>query len=203
MKSVTVALILFFVFGNIGFAESDHDHSGHSHRKEEPKKKGHDHPNEDEEEHDIGHEEDKHHDHKKEENHDEATHGEHDDHADSKFGEGKAITEVKGEGKRFKLADTAIKTLGLKSIKLEPWKNGVFEVPTSSVVDFQDEIGIFKRQGDWFELVEVSVVQRGKFGAKIKTNKLVAGDEIVNEGVALLRIAHLEASGQGGQGHVH
>lgn len=221
MKSfILIAMaVVGLTFGNFTYAESGDDHSGYDHKEEEgkqkkKKKKAHKHEEhkghkEGEKKHDDhGHDdEEKGHDHSKEDKHkhgeEEGGHADHDEHEVSKFGAGKAILEVNGEGKRFRLAKGAIKTMELKSVKLESPSNGVYEVPASSVVDFQDEIGVYKRNGDWFELVEIKVVQRGKYAAKIKTKELSAGDEIVNTGVALLRVAHLEASGQGGKGHVH
>jgi hypothetical protein len=71
------------------------------------------------------------------------------------------------------------------------------------VVDFQNKLGVYKRKGDWFEMVTIQVVHRGKYSAQIKSSKLFKSDQIVSHGVPLLRVAHLEASGQGGQGHVH
>lgn len=198
MKSLMLALVTFvgLSIGNYTFAESDRDHSGNDHSQEETKSKKKENKSSRHEDHE-GHDD---HEHAEEEPHGHSSHG---DHGGSKFGKGKAIVEVQGEGKRFQLAKGAIKTMGLKSIKLDSSSQGVYEVPASSVVDFQNEIGIYKRQGDWFELIDVKVVQRGKYAAKIKASDLSAGDEIVNGGVALLRVAHLEASGQGGQGHVH
>lgn len=206
MKLLTAILFVIFLFGQQVFADSDHELSGHDHSKkttEGQHDKDDSHKHEDEA-HD--HKEDKSHKHdeKSEEGHghNEDGHG-HGEHESAKFGKGKAILEVKNDGRYFRLAETAIKTLGLKSVKIKSNGGGSFEVPSSSVVDFQDEIGIFKRKGDWFELVEIKIVERGKFAAKVTAKELSSGDEIVNEGVALLRVAHLEATGQGGQGHVH
>ena len=52
-------------------------------------------------------------------------------------------------------------------------------------------------------MIHVEVVKRGKYGTQIKSKDLSENDQIVAEGIGLLRVAHLEASGQGGQGHVH
>lgn len=215
MRSIALLtiIILGLGFGNLAFSEDDHDHSGHDHSKKEKaqshddhKKHKEDHKGHEHDEHDShGHDEKKGHHEGDDHKHHEDKHGHsgHDHHGGSKFGEGKAIVEVKKEGKLFKLATGAIKTLKLQTIDLDSSKKGVFEIPASAVVDFQDEIGIYRRNGDWFEMVEVKVVQRGKYSAKIKSSKLVKNDKIVSQGVALLRVAHLEASGQGGQGHVH
>ena len=52
-------------------------------------------------------------------------------------------------------------------------------------------------------MVIIKVVKRGKYGAQIESKDLAQNDQIVVNGVGLLRVAHLEASGEGGQGHVH
>lgn len=192
MKTIiTFTMILGLGFYNISFAESGHNHKNHAHDKE--KSHGH----EDNLDAHKGHDD---HDSHKGEKHGHSDHG---DHGAPKFGKGKAIVEVKKEGKFFKLATGAIKTLKVQTIKLDSSNNKVFEIPASAVVDFQDEIGIYRRNGDWFEMVEVKLIQRGKYSAKIKSSHLAKNNQIVSQGVALLRVAHLEASGQGGQGHAH
>jgi len=154
------------------------------------------------------HDEEGHDDHEKHkegnhEDHDEEDEESHEDHGRVFFGEGKAMVEVKEEGKHFRLSKGAINTIKLQSIKLDSPSKGIFEVPASSIVDFQDKIGIYKQNGDWFELVEVSLIQRDKHSAQINSNGISVSDYIVNRGAALLRIAHLQASGPGGQGHAH
>ena len=228
MKIITTfAILLGFSVYNISFAEDWHDHKGHNHKEEKTqqskdkykhndedghdhnkkkkkkkKKKKHDdhkgHDHLDEHKHNEGEKHDDHSSHKGEDDH-----SGHDDHGGPKFGKGRAIVEIKNEGKLFKLATGAIKTLSLQTVKLDTPNKGFYEIPSSAVVDFQDEIGIYRQKGDWFELVEVKVVQRGKYSAKVNSPKLAKNDQIVSQGVPLLRVAHLEASGQGGQGHAH
>lgn len=186
MKLLMSTFIIFAGLNlyNVSFAKSDH--------------KGDDHKED-------------HHKHKKKDDHKDHDHGAkdkhsssgHDDHGEEKFGKGKAILEVKKEGKLFKLAAGAIKTLKIESIKLDSDTNNTYEVPASSVVDFQDEIGVYKRKGNWFELVDIKIINMGKYSSRIQSKNLSKGDEIISKGVALLRVAHLEASGQGGKGHVH
>ena len=222
MKIITTfAILLGLSVYNISFAEDGHDHKGHDHKEKKAKHSKDEHKHDDEDGHNHKkkkkHDDHKGHDHKDEHKHgkdekhddhsshkgDEHGHSGHDDHGSPKFGKGKAIVEVKNDGKHFKLALGAIKTLKLQTIKLDSPTKGTFEIPASAVVDFQDELGVYRRNGDWFEMVEIKVVHRGKYSAKIKSAKLKKSNQIVSQGVPLLRVAHLEASGQGGQGHVH
>ena len=147
-----------------------------------------------------GHDHSKH--EKKKASHDD--HKGHDDHGDEgKFGKGKAIIEVKEEGKHFKLSEEAIKTLKIDTVRLDPPTKGLFEVPSNAIIDFQDKTGVYRKKGQWIEIVIVKVVKRGKYGTLIESKDLAQNDQIVVNGVGLLRVAHLEASGEGGQGHVH
>ena len=82
-------------------------------------------------------------------------------------------------------------------------RDGVIEVLASALVTFQDKSGVYKRSGDWFEMISVKVVKKGRYSVEIGADSLSQGDEIVDRGAALLRVAHLQASGQGGQGHIH
>lgn len=125
------------------------------------------------------------------------------DHKNEKFGEGKGIIEVKDGGKKFRLSKEAMKTLKLETVRLDASSKGVYEVPSKSVVSYQEHNGVYRRQGLWFEMITVEIIKRGKHESQIKSNQLLQDDLVVSEGVGLLRIAHLEASGQGGKGHVH
>ena len=50
-------------------------------------------------------------------------------------------------------------------------------------------------------LLLIEVVKRNQKTTRIKSSLLKENFQIVTQGVALLRVAHLEALGQGGQGH--
>ncbi len=173
------------------------------------------------EEHDHGHEEP---DHKEKDDHNEDSehghegkddHGKgehHDDHEEksAKFGPGKAVLAVRDEGKSFKLSDESTQFLELKfsSPKAASLtgaeKNSVaFEVPFSSLVFFQTEKGIYIREDGWIELIHVKIIKRNRDIAIVQSKGLSLNSEIAIHGVALLRAAELEASGQGGEGHAH
>ncbi len=193
--------------------EDSHDHNEHEHKKETKKKKAkkkHEKEHRGDGDHDHQHdEEENHNDHSNDgdvhEGHaDHNEHSDHDDHGDEGFGEGKAIVDVKNEGESFKLADEAISLLGLEygTIKKSVNKN-VFIVPTKAIIYFKDEKGIFVKNSGWFKLVDVKLIKRNSNWSQVKSNSLSLREKIVVSGTGLLRVAHLQASGQGGQGHAH
>ena len=112
------------------------------------------------------------------------------------FGKGKAIEEIKKDGNLFKLSKKSVSALGIQSIKVKVKDNNIYEVPTSSIVYFQDQVGVYKATGRWFELYKVKIILKEKNLTKISAKGLSHGDEIVFKGVALLRIANLQASRQ-------
>ncbi len=118
----------------------------------------------------------------------------------------KTILSVKNGGRRFELSKKAISTLKLKYGPCDHSKDNIVQIPNESLVSFGNEYGIFIHSSDWFELIEVQVESRSK------ENSIVSADyfseknrpcEIVVSGVPLLRVAQLEASGEGGEGHGH
>ena len=165
--------------------KNEKDHGEHDHKNDNPKVDGH------EEESDAhGH-------------HDEGE-GDHGEHESSKFGPGKAILEVKNEGKNFKLSSDSEKVIGIKfKSPISANKKHQFRVPSGSIVEYQENIGIFRKRGDWYELIEADVVETIKNESLIYSKKLDINDKVIFAGVGLLRVAHLEASGQGGKGHAH
>ncbi len=181
--------------------EHKHDaNEKHEHGKEEK----HDHGAEKEHEHGA---EEKHEHGKEAHGHEEKGHaheeGGHDHGGSSKFGPGKAIEEVKEEGKLFRLSQKAVTIMALKTEPLRSTVGEAVNVPASALVFFQEEVGVYVQRDGWFQLVELELLRSDGKSASVKTKKFKPTDLIVTAGVALLRIAHLEASGQGGQGHVH
>lgn len=160
------------------------------------------------EEHEV-HLDDDHHQHA-EENHEHEKEGhehhedEHGEHEGSKFGPGKAILEVKHEGERFKLSPDAEKVMGIKIQTLvNTDKTKTFSVPKGSIVYYQEKTGVYREHDSWYELIDIMVTEINSNEMLISSEKLNAHDQIVVSGLGLLRVAHLEASGQGGQGHAH
>lgn len=193
-----------------GHGHHDDNDGNHSKKKKnkvkhQKQKKNHD---DDDDGHDHGHDEsenkdESHGDHDDdEEGHDD--HGSHDEHGSDNFGKGKAITEVQDEGKSFSLAEEAQDLMGLKySVVTKARNSKNFVVPNESLIYFNDEKGIFIKEGKWFELVEVRIVKKGSLKSVIAAKNLSHGQRIVVAGTGLLRVAHLQASGQGGKGHAH
>ena len=102
---------------------------------------------------------------------------------------------------RFKLSESAIKTLGIKLTGVGVKEK--FEVPLSSLVVFQDELGVFVADGKWFEMVHVKLLDKNQISAFIHAEELGSNSKVASKGVSLLRVAHLQASGEGGHGHAH
>lgn len=192
-KNARIFLVVFlsvpFIWTGYALAADNHDGSeqdhieGNAHSDTKRQKNGHSH---DDSEH-SNHEDD-----------------DHDEHGADSFGEGKAIVEVQNEGESFKLAKEAQDLMGLKYSIVErgPTREG-FAVPSEALVYFNDEKGVFVKNGQWFELVEVEIVRKGPSQTIVSSNHLSTGQKVVVAGTGLLRVAHLQASGQGGKGHAH
>lgn len=131
-------------------------------------------------------------------------HSEEEEHETSRFGPGKAILEVKNEGQYFKLSPVAEKAIGLKSqLPIATDEEHHFKVPQSSIVEYQEYIGIYRKKAGWYELVDVKIIKTTDSESLIYSKNLKSDDQIIFTRVGLLRIAHLEASGQGGEADEH
>lgn len=107
-----------------------------------------------------------------------------------------------GEEKEFEIKSEAAEFLKIKTQKIQK-ENGRFKVPKESLVYFQSDIGVYVKGNGHFKMIEVTSYQlQGQF-AFIQSKELNDGDDVVVSGVSFVRIAHLEATGQGGQGHAH
>lgn len=185
--------------------EHDHDHEEPDNKKKDDHDEDSEHGHEGKDDHGKDEHKGEHKEHSEESGH-------HDDHEEksAKFGPGKAILAVRDEGKSFKLSDESAQFLELKfsspkAVQLTGIeKNSVaFEVPFSSLVFFQTEKGIYIREDGWIELVHVKIIKRNRDIAIVQSKGLSLNREIAIHGVAFLRAAELEASGQGGEGHAH
>lgn len=133
-------------------------------------------------------------------------HDERDDHREesSKFGEGKAILEVKNDGEKFRLSEKAEHVMGIKLTTIIKQKDqDRFQIPLAALVEFQSEQGVYIKKDNWYKLVDIKILKSQNQNLVIEAHDILPSDKIVTSGVSLLRIAHLEASGQGGQGHAH
>ncbi|MBP7864005.1 hypothetical protein KA183_20135 [bacterium] len=198
--------ILYFISSPIfaNEAERDEEHEGHKHEEHKQKKS--------EKPHDEMHDE--------QENHEEHAHGDleeshnkghedghgdqhHDEHENKQFGKNKAITKVENEGERFELSSSAEKILKIEVSEFKANAKGTFLVPASSIVNFRDESGIYIKRGDAYQLLETRSLKNQGSMVEVKPEGAGSSERVVTAGVALLRVAHLQASGEGGEGHVH
>ena len=178
----------------------EHDHGKHG-DKDENNHGAHG----DKDEHDHGKHGDKdEHDHHE---HDHESHGHEDEHKES-FGKSKAIQQVELEGKKFKLSKEAIKSLNIASENISPQKqlgSKKYWLPHSALVFSKNNVAIFSRDDNWFEFHSVSILQKKKSPdlTLVELPYLVSKLNVVVEGVPLLMVARLQATGKGGKGHVH
>lgn len=176
----------------------------HDHEKEapDPKPKSktkatHEEPHGDEKEHEHSKKE-AHDDHAAEEGH--SDHEEEGEEGGSGVGPGKAITAAsKTQG--IQLSEFAVKTLGLKTAPIVAPSN--HRLSPGALVKFQNEAGVYRLRGGWFKLIEGKLLSLSATEALFQSNELRPGDQIVIEGVPLLRVAELEAWGGSGDGHGH
>lgn len=187
--------------------EETHDDHGHEHNHDKKKKKK---KHDDHKGHDHGED---HKNDKTEDTHDHGaheSHGNHKKHADShghddepeKFGEGKAITAVMNEGESFSLSSKAVETLGIQFGSVTQQSKNLI-IPSSALVEYQENTGVYVKTEQWLKLVPVKILEEQSGHYVVTSNALNPGDEIVISQTGFVRVAHLEAAGQGGQGHAH
>lgn len=186
--------------------EHRHEHeSEKSSHAAERKKKGHPHAKDnqpaenhgDEEEHEEGE------GHEGEEggHHEEGEgHREEEEESSSSVGPENAVTAANPEA-GLQLSDEAFKTLGIKTQPLPA--DNIF--PKQAIVYFKDETGVYRLRDGWYKLIEGEAESQGnrvRFTPH-KRQDLRAGDQIVVDGVPLLRVAELDAFSSGDAGHGH
>lgn len=185
------------LISNLVFAEGDHDHSSHKrhdHSKQEEKHDDHD-------DH-KGHVHSKHNDHDDHKGHDHSKHDDHKghDHGSSKaIGKGKAI-EVVDEKKGFKLSKEAIKTLKLR---LQNVDGDEFEISKHTLVSSKSIKGVYRFRAGFFKLLNAKILKETKFGYKVKVAGVEFGDQIVINGVGLLRVTDVYSTDESEYGHSH
>ena len=107
------------------------------------------------------------------------------------------------EEKGFKLSAKAIKLMQIETVPIKAQRPIEFSIPNSALVRYGEKYGVYKFDGEHFELINLTNIKKKKSVFTSKTEFLKAGDLIAVKGVPLLRVAHLQASGQGGEGHGH
>lgn len=115
-------------------------------------------------------------------------------------GSGKAIAQA-DKKKGFQLSQSAIRTIGLKFLTIKNLED--YQLPAEALVRFQEEFGVYRFRNGWFRLVEIRPVFTTKSHFTTRTNEIQANDQIVIDGVPLLRVAELEVLGGTGDGDGH
>ncbi len=206
-------MILTFPSAFLKGEEDKHEHSENEKPHSEEKEKnhadhGHDEADKDDHEKNSG----EHADHNEEDSHGHAEESGEEGHGheeeSAKFGPGKAILAVKNEGQKFQLSPESINFLKISFEKISSSTNlkesiQNFEIPSIALVSFQSKKGVFVSRDGWIELIEVKILQKKEGQLVIDSKKLKTEDLVAVKGVAFIRVAHLEASGQGGEGHAH
>ena len=124
------------------------------------------------------------------------------------FGEGKAISAVRDEGKSFQLSAESIKFLKIEFsspqfVKTPTTSKITLQIPKTSLVSFQDKTGVYVQEENWIELIEVRVKKREADYVLVEADAFDPHFVIATKGVSFIRTAHLQASGLGGEGHAH
>lgn len=192
--------MLSFSISTLVLAEGDH--SDHDHGKEKKKEDHSDHKKGD----DHGHEKKGHDDHKGHKDEDGHAHGkskkdDHSDHGDGgkAIGEGKAIVAV-DEVKGLKLSKETIRTL---KIKLKTVEGATFKITKETLVTSKSKKGVYRFRGGYFKFLEAVILKEEKSGYKVKVKGVEFGDQIVINGVGLLRVTDVFSTDESEYGHSH
>lgn len=198
MKNIKFIFITLFLLSNISFAEDGHDHTSHPGQDHSKQKEKHD----DHEGHDHSKENKKHDDLDDHEGHDHSKKDDHKghDHGSSKaIGKGKAI-EIVDEKKGFKLSKEAIKTLKLKIQNVD---GDEFRIQKSTLVTSKNIKGVYRFRAGFFKLMNAKILKETKDGYKVKVIGVDFGDQIVINGVGLLRVTDVYSTDKSEYGHSH
>lgn len=196
MVLIVLLTLNFQAFGDENSSthqHNDEEHSendGHNHKKMKSHSED-EHKDEDEEEHG--------HDHGDETSHKEDEHGHGHGGGGKAVGEGKAIVEI-SEEKGFKLSKEAIKTLELKLLNVD---SDEFLIEKTTLVTSKKLKGVYRFRGGFFKLLPVELKKEvdGKYLVKVKGVDF--GDQIVINGVGLLRVADVYSTDKAEYSHSH
>lgn len=113
-----------------------------------------------------------------------------DEEMPASVGPGKAVIAA-DERLGIRLSEKAKTTIGYKLASISA--TTPLAVPTSSLVYYQNHVGIYVVRDDWNKLVAVQVARKTTSEVVVKSEQIKSGDQIVVSGVALLRAAELDA----------
>ena len=138
-----------------------------------------------------------HENHENHENHDD--HDDHDEGSSKSIGKGKAI-EVVDEKKGFKLSEEAIKMLNLK---FQNVNGDEFEIKKDSLVTSKKIKGVYRFRAGFFKLMTAQILKESKNKYIVKVTGLEFGDQIVINGLGLLRVTDVYSTDKSEYGHSH
>ncbi len=178
-------ILTVFIFGSLAAGSSlfvEDSHHDHDSKKEETHN---DHKADKKDNHDT----DKHDHEKHDYNTEDKSEGGHDDEEESTGGVGpnNAVTAA-DEHDGIKLSEKAIQTIGLKT---EIWNGD--SASGQTIVYHQDKTSVYRLKDGWYKLVPVTIISKADNLVHITATELVSGDLIATSGVALLRVAELDA----------
>jgi hypothetical protein len=223
-KLLVTIIVTSIMFIGSSYAEDGHDHSSHENIDSHSKDDGHDHGKHSEDDghdhnkkkkgnkdshddHDKhghkGHKEDDghgHEKHKKDDGHDHGAHDDHSGHGGGKaIGKGKAIVEV-DEKKGFRLSKEAIKTLKLKLTTVD---GSSFKISKKTLVASKNKKGIYRFRAGYFKFLSAKIIKELSDGYNVEVKGVDFGDQIVVDGVGLLRVTDVYSTDKSEYGHSH
>ena len=95
------------------------------------------------------------------------------------------------EAEGIRLSEMGVKTFGIATAPLRG--QGPFQVSQSSLVYFQDHVGVYRFKSGAYKLILVQIAGRAGPDQLVKAEGLAAGDVIVTTGAPLLRVAEMQA----------
>lgn len=188
MKKISLLLLIAGLL-NSNSAFSEEDHNGHDHgskpHAEHKEGDGHDHGK-------------KHDDLKGHDDHKEGDDG-HNHGSGKAIGTGKAIVDV-DEKKGFKLSKEAIKTLKLK---LKTVDGSSFKIEKNTLVASKNKKGVYRFRAGYFKFMQAKIIKEMPTGYLVEVKGVDFGDQIVINGVGLLRVTDVYSTDKSEYGHSH
>lgn len=102
--------------------------------------------------------------------------------------------------KGFKLSEAAWKRL---DIQISSLTSESFWIPSSALVYYQDQLGVFRFREGWFRLVPIKILSQSPEKVQIASGELQKEDAVATHGIGFLRVAEMEVFGEASAGHVH
>ena len=131
--------------------------------------------------------------------HDDHKHSNHSHGGKKAIGKGKAIIEV-SQKKGFRLSKQAINTLRLK---LNTVNGAKFEINKETLVHSKNLKGVYRFRGGYFKFLPVIIKKEKLNKLLVEVKGLSFGDQIVINGVSLLRVTDIYSTDKSEYGHAH